>query len=149
MVAEEEEDPGASETPSENESEVTGNEETGDVEPGEDENGGSDTTGDTTGDDGGDDSGDDDSGEDEPLVNNDDEDGSPRRRVTSSLTNYDLYDRITSACREKCGGRSLIRLPSNRMFPSSGVSKPAIKRSIVVFPQPEGPSSVMNSLSRI
>ena len=33
--------------------------------------------------------------------------------------------------------------------PSSGSSKPAIMRSVVVFPQPDGPSIVKNSPSRI
>ena len=32
------------------------------------------------------------------------------------------------------------------MLPSVGVSRPAIMRSVVVLPQPEGPSSVMNAL---
>ena len=33
--------------------------------------------------------------------------------------------------------------PSMRISPSVGVSKPAIIRSVVVLPQPEGPSNVM------
>ena len=33
------------------------------------------------------------------------------------------------------------------MRPEVGVSRPAIIRSVVVFPQPEGPSSVTNALS--
>ena len=37
------------------------------------------------------------------------------------------------------------RLPSMRMRPLSGVSNPAISRSNVVLPQPEGPSSAKNS----
>ena len=31
------------------------------------------------------------------------------------------------------------------MSPPSGCSKPAIMRSVVVFPHPDGPSSEMNS----
>src|SRR3954470_5241766 len=36
-------------------------------------------------------------------------------------------------------------LPPTSMEPASGVSSPATQRSVVVFPQPLGPSSVMNS----
>ena len=39
--------------------------------------------------------------------------------------------------------------PCSRIVPLVGCSKPAIRRRSVVFPQPEGPSSVKNSLSRI
>src|SRR5436305_2978231 len=39
--------------------------------------------------------------------------------------------------------------PSRTMRPSSGTSKPAIIRSVVVLPQPLGPSSEKNSPSRI
>src|SRR5215216_3768341 len=42
-------------------------------------------------------------------------------------------------------GTSLTRSPSIRISPPSGLKKPAAKFSSVVFPQPEGPSSVMNS----
>src|SRR5690349_184814 len=35
--------------------------------------------------------------------------------------------------------------PSSRMLPEVGRSKPAIIRSVVVFPQPEEPSSEKNS----
>src|SRR6266508_2427795 len=35
--------------------------------------------------------------------------------------------------------------PSSRIWPSSGRSNPAISRSVVVLPQPEGPSSEKNS----
>ena len=40
------------------------------------------------------------------------------------------------------GGNSLISSPSSTMRPSVGNSKPAIRRSVVVLPQPDGPSSV-------
>ena len=39
--------------------------------------------------------------------------------------------------------------PCRRMRPSSGTSKPAIIRSVVVLPQPLGPSSEKNSPSPI
>src|SRR5712691_8804536 len=35
--------------------------------------------------------------------------------------------------------------PCSSILPSSGRSKPAIKRSVVVLPEPDGPSSVKNS----
>ena len=47
------------------------------------------------------------------------------------------------------GGRSARSSPSSRMLPPSGRSKPAIIRSSVVLPQPEGPSSVKNSPASI
>src|SRR6185312_16857708 len=43
------------------------------------------------------------------------------------------------------GGSGLISLPSTRIVPAVGRSKPAIMRRMVVLPQPEGPSRVMNS----
>src|SRR5690349_12638245 len=42
-----------------------------------------------------------------------------------------------------------MRLPPNAIEPESSSQKPAIIRSSVVLPQPEGPSSVKNSPSRI
>src|SRR3954451_3169945 len=47
------------------------------------------------------------------------------------------------------GGTSLTRLSSMRMSPALTASRPAIMRSVVVLPQPEGPTKTMNSLSRI
>ena len=44
-----------------------------------------------------------------------------------------------------CGGTRETSAPSSRMAPSVGVSKPAIIRSVVVLPQPDGPSSEKNS----
>src|SRR6185369_12986860 len=35
------------------------------------------------------------------------------------------------------------------MLPAVGISKPAVRRSRVVLPQPDGPSSVKNSFCRI
>ncbi len=40
------------------------------------------------------------------------------------------------------GGTSRTDSPSMSTSPSLGLSKPAIMRSVVVFPQPDGPSSV-------
>ena len=44
-----------------------------------------------------------------------------------------------------CGSTCAMSLPSSRMRPSSGVSKPASIRNSVVLPQPLGPSSAKNS----
>ena len=46
-----------------------------------------------------------------------------------------------------CAGIRSRSWPSTSMRPDSGVSKPAIERSSVVLPQPDGPSSAKNSLS--
>ena len=43
------------------------------------------------------------------------------------------------------GGKGMISLSSNKTAPSSGNSKPAIIRSKVVLPHPEGPSREKNS----
>src|SRR5262245_41638380 len=46
------------------------------------------------------------------------------------------------------GGRSFTtRLPM-RISPEEISSSPAIMRKVVVFPQPDGPTNTMNSLSR-
>jgi hypothetical protein len=44
-----------------------------------------------------------------------------------------------------CGGLPDMSTPSSLIEPESSFSKPAISRSVVVLPQPEGPSSVKNS----
>ena len=44
-----------------------------------------------------------------------------------------------------CGGVCAMSTPSSRIWPSVGRSNPAIIRSVVVLPQPEGPSSEKNS----
>ena len=46
------------------------------------------------------------------------------------------------------GGTRVTSRPASSMSPSSGSSNPAIIRSIVVFPDPDGPSSEKNSPSR-
>ena len=47
--------------------------------------------------------------------------------------------------RRLCGGRLETSSPSSRIAPSSSFSNPAISRSVVVLPQPDGPSIVKNS----
>ena len=45
------------------------------------------------------------------------------------------------------GSRSLTTRPSMRISPAVGSSKPAIMRSVVVLPQPDGPTNTTNSPS--
>src|SRR5437868_15544893 len=47
------------------------------------------------------------------------------------------------------GGSAPIGVPAIRISPAVGGSKPAIIRSVVVFPEPEAPSSVRNSPAAI
>ncbi|MET4761096.1 hypothetical protein ABH970_001468 [Bradyrhizobium ottawaense] len=47
------------------------------------------------------------------------------------------------------GGTSLTTSPSIMMSPSLMSSSPAIMRSVVDLPQPEGPTRTMNSWSAI
>src|SRR5215207_11669945 len=47
------------------------------------------------------------------------------------------------------GGRPVTTRPPMRMSPSDGCSRPAIVRSNVVLPQPEGPSSTRYSPSAV
>src|SRR5256885_16858513 len=49
----------------------------------------------------------------------------------------------------RCGGNVSMRLPPKRIWPAVRSAKPAIVRSSVVLPQPDGPSSVKNSPSSI
>src|SRR5580698_8665224 len=49
----------------------------------------------------------------------------------------------------RAGGRTVTSVPPIRMRPELGISSPAIILRIVVLPQPEGPSSTMNSPSVI
>ena len=39
----------------------------------------------------------------------------------------------------------MTSVPASSMRPASGSSKPAMRRSVVVLPEPDGPSSVKNS----
>jgi hypothetical protein len=52
----------------------------------------------------------------------------------------------------RSGGRVVVgeerSSPSISIMPSVGRMKPAIMRSVVVLPQPDGPSSVRNSPAR-
>ena len=47
------------------------------------------------------------------------------------------------------GGTFETSAPSSRISPSDGCSKPAIIRSVVVLPQPDGPSIEKNSPRRM
>jgi hypothetical protein len=47
------------------------------------------------------------------------------------------------------GGRSFTTSSPMRISPEVISSRPATMRSVVVLPQPEGPTSTRNSLSRI
>ena len=47
------------------------------------------------------------------------------------------------------GGTSFTTVSSIRISPDVTASRPAIMRSVVVLPQPEGPTKTTNSLSRI
>jgi hypothetical protein len=47
------------------------------------------------------------------------------------------------------GGKASTDRPSMAMSPALGVSKPAIIISVVVLPEPLGPSKVKNSPERI
>ena len=47
------------------------------------------------------------------------------------------------------GASSLITWPSMEMSPALIASSPAIILSVVVLPQPDGPTNTTNSLSRI
>src|SRR4051812_16298347 len=49
----------------------------------------------------------------------------------------------------RAGGMYVTSLPCSRIRPSVGSSNPAIIRSVVVFPHPDGPSIVKNSPSRM
>ncbi len=44
-----------------------------------------------------------------------------------------------------CGATCVTSSPPMRTTPASGVTKPAIISSVVVLPEPEGPSSEKNS----
>src|SRR6267143_3547261 len=53
------------------------------------------------------------------------------------------------AMRRSRGLRSLTTCPPIRISPDVGVSRPAIIRKRVVFPEPEGPRKTRNSPSRV
>ncbi|MNI06014.1 hypothetical protein D3C73_589820 [compost metagenome] len=55
----------------------------------------------------------------------------------------------TMATLRRCGGTWSTRRSAIRISPPVGVSSPAIMFSVVVLPQPDGPSSTTNSPSRM
>ena len=60
------------------------------------------------------------------------------------------FDKETEACRDSLmphSKRSVTSTSPNQIRPSSGRSKPATRRSRVVLPQPDGPTSVTSSPS--
>ena len=59
------------------------------------------------------------------------------------------YDWKTVLTGRLCGGSWSMRLPLIQISPSVGATNPPIRFSVVVFPQPEGPSRQKNSPSRI
>ena len=60
---------------------------------------------------------------------------------------YSAYDWNTIAMSRSIAGRSFITRPSRRISPSVIDSNPAIIRSVVDLPQPEGPTRTRNSPS--
>src|SRR5882762_647813 len=77
------------------------------------------------------------------------------RRAGARSGNARLSNTVRCGYREYCwnttdtlrcaGGSSVTSRSSNKMFPASGLSSPAIRRNNVVFPAPVGPSSTTNS----
>ena len=70
------------------------------------------------------------------------------------MCGHTAYDWNTMPMPRRSGGTAMpaavsfsVR-PASSMRPAVGSSSPAIIRSVVVFPQPDGPSSVINSPSR-
>ena len=57
------------------------------------------------------------------------------------------YDWKTVFTRRRQTGTSSMRCPRRVIWPASGDSSPAMQRSRVVFPHPDGPSSTMNEPS--
>src|SRR4051794_4979013 len=55
------------------------------------------------------------------------------------------YDWKTMPTFRRFGGRWVMSVPSTLIEPWVGCSKPAIIRSVVVFPQPDGPRKETNS----
>ena len=65
------------------------------------------------------------------------------------MCGYSAYDWKTIAMSRSFGGTSVTSRSPIRMLPSSTGSSPASIRSVVDFPQPEGPTSTRNSPSPI
>ena len=55
------------------------------------------------------------------------------------------YDWKTMPIPRLCTGVEVTSLPFTRMLPAEGSRSPAIMRSVVVLPQPEGPSRATRS----
>ena len=67
----------------------------------------------------------------------------------TDMCGYSAYDWKTIAIFRLRGGRSFTMRPPMRISPAVGCSSPAIMRSRVVLPHPDGPSSTRNSPSRV
>jgi hypothetical protein len=63
------------------------------------------------------------------------------------MCGYSAYDWKTMAMSRSLAGTSFIGTPSIARVPEVMDSSPATMRSVVDLPQPEGPSSTMNSPS--
>ena len=67
------------------------------------------------------------------------------------MCGHTAYDWNTMPMPRRSGGTatpaavSLSARPARSMRPALGISSPAIMRSVVVLPHPDGPSSVINS----
>ena len=59
------------------------------------------------------------------------------------------YDWKTVFTLRLCGGSRSTRSPRIQISPSVGATKPPIRLSVVVFPQPDGPRRQKNSPSAI
>jgi hypothetical protein len=75
-----------------------------------------------------------------------------RRRPKATFSNTlmcgnSAYDWNTRPMLRRLVGSAVMSRPSTRMRPPVGSISPATMRSTVVLPQPEGPSSEMNSPS--
>src|SRR5215213_3643790 len=68
----------------------------------------------------------------------------PTLRATVMFGNS-AYDWNTMPTLRRFGGRWVMSFSSTLIVPSSGYSNPAIIRSVVVLPQPDGPRNDTNS----
>ena len=81
------------------------------------------------------------------------EDGMGIRRKMLDPSNWLRSGYVVAELFDPTAYAALMRRQINNVFPCSrivpldGLSKPAIMRKRVVFPQPDGPSMVKNSLS--
>src|SRR6202012_5908902 len=71
---------------------------------------------------------------------------SPNATLSNTERNGNsAYDWNTVFTFRLCGGMRETSVPSSRMRPAVGSSNPAMSRSVVVLPHPDGPSSEKNS----